>query len=437
MTLRVLLVIDFYPPLIGGAELQTQLLAEELTRRGHKVTVATVWHRGLRETEASHGVTIRRLRGLSTRLPWVYSGHRHYHPPAPDPLITFGLVQLIRRFRPDVVHATGWIAYSSRLATMVTRQPLVLSARDFGYACPTRTLLWQGETCAGPRFGKCLRHSAQQYNSPKALFAVVGVLGLRHWLVAGTAGVHVASHFAAQIERRDLLPSHDERITLIPNMIRPISTPGPISTQGFGPAGIGPEPVGGATSGAGSDAVRLEGLPSEPFILFVGALQPHKGIEPLLAAYSRMSGPPPLVIVGTSWPDSPKEWPRGVTVLTDVPNPVVQRIWERSLFGVAPSLVPETFGGVVVEAMRHGRPVVASAIGGPLDIVEHGRNGFLVPPGDVDALSAAMQALVDDRALRERMGNLARQDVQRRFGVHIVVPQFEAFYAGIASKQRP
>jgi glycosyltransferase involved in cell wall biosynthesis len=301
---------------------------------------------------------------------------------------------------------------------MFTRRPLVVSARDFGYACPIRTLIWRGGTCTGPHYGKCLRHSAQRYGVPKALFAVAGVLGLRHWLIAGTAGVHVTSRFVAQIERRDLLSDDEIRIALIPDMIRPASTPD------VGPVRLGQESV----------EQVLERLPSEPFILFVGALQSHKGIEPLLSAYRSLNAPPPLVVVGTSWPDSPKEWPDGVTVLTDIPNPVVHRIWERSLFGVAPSLVPETFGGTVTEAMQHGRPIVASSLGGPLGTVEHGRTGFLVPPGDVDALTGAMQALVDDPALRERMGTLAREEMQRRFAADIVVPQFEAFYARVVSQ---
>jgi glycosyltransferase involved in cell wall biosynthesis len=393
VTLRVLLVTDLYPPFIGGAEFQTQLLAEELARRGHAVMVATVWHNGLRQTETTEGVTTCRLRGFAMRLPWAFSGRRHFHPPAPDPLITLGLVRLMRRFRPDVVHATGWIAYSTRLATVFTRRPLVVSGRDFGYACPIRTLIWCGGTCTGPHYGKGLRRSAQRYGVPKALFAVAGVLGLRHWLIAGTAGIHVTSRFVAQIERRDLLSDDEIRIALIPDMIRPAST------LDVGPVRLGQESV----------EQVLERLPSEPFILFVGALQSHKGIEPLLSAYRSLNAPPPLV-VGTSWPDSPKEWLDGVTVLTDIPNPVVHRIWERSLFGVAPSLWPETFGGTVTEAMQHGRPIVASSLGGPLDTMEHGRTGFLVPPGDVDALTGAMQALVDDPALRERMGTLAREE---------------------------
>jgi hypothetical protein len=66
---------------------------------------------------------------------------------------------------------------------------------------------------------------------------------------------------------------------------------------------------GDAAPPAGSNQV-LERLPAEPFGLFVGALQLRKGIAPLLSAYDRLNSPPPLVDVGTIWPDSPTVWPR-------------------------------------------------------------------------------------------------------------------------------
>jgi glycosyltransferase involved in cell wall biosynthesis len=440
VTLRILLAADFYPPFIGGSELQTQLLAEGLARRGHVVTVATVCHGGLGRSGVSEELRIHRLQGLSMHLPWAYRDptRRRYHPPFPDPLIAFGLRQLVRRFHPDVLHATGWIAYSARLATMSTRVPLILSARDFGYGCPIRTLVKGGQLCSGPAYEKCLRHSAQSYGVTKAAIAVLGVLGLQRWLIEGTAAVHVASHFVADIERRDLTPLGQGQIALIPNMLRPAAPTGEVDgpdqaeqqdeQQGI-PLTSDRLRLGGSNIGGGGEAPEVfDRLPREPFILFVGALQPHKGLGPLLAAYGRLSSPPPLVLVGTRWRDSPSEWPPAVTVLTDVPNDVVHRIWARSMFGVAPSIAPETFGGVVVEAMQHGRPVIASSIGGPLDTVLDGRTGFLVPPGDTDALVRAMQALVDDPGLRERMGSLARTLVRQRYQAGVVVPQFERLY---------
>jgi glycosyltransferase involved in cell wall biosynthesis len=107
------------------------------------------------------------------------------------------------------------------------------------------------------------------------------------------------------------------------------------------------------------------------------------------------------------------------------------------MFGVAPSLVPETFGGVVVEAMAAQRAVIASSLGGPLDTIEHGETGLLVPPGDIAALTSAMQTLVDNPALRERMGITGRLRAERLFSTDVVIPQFEAFYRDVLAVSPP
>jgi phosphatidylinositol alpha 1,6-mannosyltransferase len=74
----------------------------------------------------------------------------------------------------------------------------------------------------------------------------------------------------------------------------------------------------------------------------------------------------------------------------------------------------ETFGQTIQEAAASGLPVVAPAAGGPLDLVDDGGTGFLVPPGDPDALSAAVRKLTEDAALRARLGTAARRRVLGR-----------------------
>jgi glycosyltransferase involved in cell wall biosynthesis len=75
----------------------------------------------------------------------------------------------------------------------------------------------------------------------------------------------------------------------------------------------------------------------------------------------------------------------------------------------------EGFGVVCAEAMAYGRPVVASAVGGLLDLVVDGETGLLVPPGDVSALRAALERLLADRELRHRLGAAARERVRKNF----------------------
>ena len=71
----------------------------------------------------------------------------------------------------------------------------------------------------------------------------------------------------------------------------------------------------------------------------------------------------------------------------------------------------EGFGLACAEAMAHGKPVVASAVGGLLDLVTHERTGLLVAPGDVNGLRAALERLLADRDLRRRLGEAGRAHV--------------------------
>jgi len=89
---------------------------------------------------------------------------------------------------------------------------------------------------------------------------------------------------------------------------------------------------------------------------------------------------------------------------------------------VLPSVRPEPFGGVVVEAMALGRPVIGTAIGGTVEQVAGGETGILVPPGDATALAAAIERLLADPGLAARMGAAGRERFLARF-------EFEPFYA--------
>jgi glycosyltransferase involved in cell wall biosynthesis len=170
-------------------------------------------------------------------------------------------------------------------------------------------------------------------------------------------------------------------------------------------------------------------LPSAPFILYVGALQQHKGLGTLLQAYRALDNAPPLVVIGTVWPDTPKEFPAGVTVLSNVPHQAVLGAWERCLFGVVPSIWPEPLAGTVREGMSKGKAIIGTAIGGTLDMIRDGETGLLIEPGDANGLRAAMVRLIVDDVLRERLGQAGYQHSHRYFDADIVLPQFEALYA--------
>jgi glycosyltransferase involved in cell wall biosynthesis len=410
--MRILMASDFYPPFIGGAERQVQLLSQELVLRGHTVGVATVWHAGQPVQQDDSGVDVRRLKGLTTRVDWFSKDpRRRFHPPFPDPGMVWGLRRLVREWRPDLVHAHGWIAYSCAAALLGANTPLVVSVRDYGYTCALRTLLHDGAVCDGPAPAKCLACASRSYGLPKSMAAVGGVFAGRALLTRKIAATHSVSTFVQQTVRRDLLRSRKSASKLDRESIPDIVVPSFLVES----------------ANAALDQTYTDRLPKQPYILFVGALQPHKGLGPLLAAYARLESSPPLVLIGSVWPETPKQFPPGVTVLHNVPHHVVMAAWERSLFGVAPSVWPDPLPGVVREGMSKGKAMIASNIGGNTDMISDGETGLLVPPGDVDALAAAMRRLADDPALRARLGQ-AGQTSARQYAAGLVLPRFEAIY---------
>jgi glycosyltransferase involved in cell wall biosynthesis len=184
--------------------------------------------------------------------------------------------------------------------------------------------------------------------------------------------------------------------------------------------------------GGSPDAAALAGLPAQPFILYVGALLPAKGIWQLFDAYQQLRAPrPPLVLLGPSYHTSPTTLPEGVYAPGPVSNTTVLAAWDQALFGVVPSIAAETFGNVIPEAMSRGRAVVASELGGIVDIVIPGETGLLVPPGNVTALAAAMQRLLDDPALRLRMSDAARAAAER-YRPDAIIDRIEALYRAVA-----
>ena len=97
------------------------------------------------------------------------------------------------------------------------------------------------------------------------------------------------------------------------------------------------------------------------------------------------------------------------------------------------STIPEPFGQVVVEGMAVGLSVVAADAGGPAEVIDHGVNGLLYPPGDADALAQALRRLAADPVLRHRLGEAAIERA-RDFTPARIAPQVMEVYSGALRK---
>ena len=163
---------------------------------------------------------------------------------------------------------------------------------------------------------------------------------------------------------------------------------------------------------------------SPPEVLFVGRLSPEKGILELVQAADGMT----LVVAGDGPLRDRVPQARGF-----VPRHELGPFFERAAVVAVPSH-REGFGVACLEAMAHGRPVVASSVGGLLDLVVDGETGLFVPPRDVPALRAALERLLGDPELRERLGAAARVRVREHFGwPAVTTATIEAYEAALAA----
>ncbi|MFB9464062.1 glycosyltransferase family 4 protein [Streptomyces cinereospinus] len=183
------------------------------------------------------------------------------------------------------------------------------------------------------------------------------------------------------------------------------------------------------------DALRRELAPDGELIVgYVGRLAPEKHVE-LLSGVCGLPGVR-LVVVGDgpSRPGLAEALP-GAVFLGRRTGDDLARIF-ASLDVFAHTGPFETFCQTVQEAMASGVPVVAPAAGGPRDLVDHGRTGFLVPPRDADAVREAVAALAADPAMRTAFGTTARATVEGRTWA-AVGDQLLAHYEAVLDARRP
>jgi glycosyltransferase involved in cell wall biosynthesis len=177
----------------------------------------------------------------------------------------------------------------------------------------------------------------------------------------------------------------------------------------------------------GVDVPAETGVEADPLeVLYAGRLSEEKGIAELAEACRDHN----LVVAG----DGPLR-PLVPHALGFLPPDELAERYRRAAVVVCPSR-SEGFGVVCAEAMAHGKPVVATAVGGLQELVDHARTGLLVEPGDPAALRVAINVLLGDAELRRRLGRNARTEAAARFGWEGVTEATLAVYRdalGLAS----
>jgi glycogen synthase len=409
--MKILLLAQFLPPMLGGEERHVGTLARALAARGHEVTLLG-FAAGRDEPAESHlqGVRIVRVRTAASYLP-VYSDSAKPHAlPLPDPLVSRAIRHELSHGRFDVVHAHNWIVNSALGPAARAQVPLVMTLHDYSHICATKRLMEHGkQKCSGPSPARCLSCATAHYGP-----------------VRGT--VTLASNTWSALRRAD-------RVTRFAAVSSAVATAvGPSENSWLSGARLNSEVIPNFIP----DEIVLEEIPPtspEAPLLFVGDVCLDKGVQTLLGAYQLLDGPPPLVLAGRSWPGSEWTMPDGVQWLGELPHDEVLTLFRSARAVIVPSIWDDPCPTVVLEAMAAGRPVVASASGGIRDMVVDGVTGLLVAPGDVSALAQAISSVLRDPRAAKAFGAAGR-DRAREFTVSAVAERIERLYTSAIAGTR-
>lgn len=302
------------------------------------------------------------------------------------------LGRLLGSFRPDVIHLHGLDRIGSEVLAVLRRlapkSRIIMTLHDYQILCPNDGLM-----LTVPDGAACRKagHDACRTCYP-AMPAAAHVLRKAHL----TAILSLVDRFIAPsrfLAARFVEWGIDaERITILPNQVRQMTHTAP--------------------------AARAR---PDRFAFF-GNIAPHKGVLPLLAA-ARLAGDDVTLDLhgglghaedgfrrdfNAALAAAPNASHRGPYARDDLPALMRQADWV-----VLPSIWWENSPLVLLEARAAGLPVICSGIGGMAEMVEHGVNGLLVPPGDPRALADAMRTVAGDRAGHARMST-AQQAGQAR-----------------------
>lgn len=377
--MRIVQVCPFFKPHVGGVESHVEMVAAELARRGHQVTVLTARHdpslpRGERDP-AGYYIARTASRGTLFATP-----------------LTFGVGKTLRGLPADIVHMHYPPPLTSYFAARALRgqsTPVVLT-----YHCDL--------DLEGP-LGYLLMGIYQKVFLPTTL-------GAADRIVVHTGGYARTSRYL-----------QGAPLEVIPSLV---------DTRRFLPQPDDAEL---------RHALRAEG---RHIILFVGRLVPHKGVDDLIRA-TKLCDPSALLVIVGSGPEEASLRAQAeeeglsnrVRFVGRVSVEDLPRYYAVSSFVASPSQNRlEGFGLTAVEAMACGRPVLVADMPGMREVVEDGKDGLLVQPLLEDDLAEKCRSLLENPDRLVSMGQHARESVETKYSIEVVVDRLEDLYKRLTSK---
>ncbi|MCU1656303.1 MAG: glycosyl transferase group 1 [Pseudonocardiales bacterium] len=387
---RVLMLSWEYPPLVvGGLGRHVDALARELAGAGHDVRVVTRGESGSAADEVRGGVRIRRAAADPLALDFTTETLLAWTQASEHALIRAAL-PVLRRWRPDVVHAHDWLVAQSGLTlAQVTGAPLVVTMHA---------------TEAG-------RHQGWL---PAPLN--VAIHSVERWLAREAAAVITCST-AMRDEVARLFELDAGHVVVVPNGI---------------------DPACWRTRPPARTAARSRHASDGPLLVFAGRLVHEKGLQTLLDALPGLRQQHPdlrLVVAGAGGYGDElhararrRRVARAVEWKGFVPDHDLAPLLGAADLAIVPSLY-EPFGIVALEAAAAHTPLVVAETGGLQDLVDSGIVAASFPPGDVEALTDAVGKVLADPIAAARIAARADRVIRRDYTWRVVARRTAEIYS--------
>lgn len=389
--MKILLIND-YGILQGGAEIQITRLRQLLRDHGHDARLFTSSAgSGNLPNEADYtcvGTTSPFRTLLQTGNPWAY----------------FRLRKVLKEFRPDIVHVKVFLTQLSPLILPLIKDvPSLYHVAWYRPVCPTGIkMLPGGSACTFTAGAPCYTNGCLPLRDWAPLMIQTALF--RRW--RGSFGTFLANS----------------------EYVRDILSQNGIDGAEVLHYGLRSRP-------------ECYTFDETPTAAYAGRLVREKGVDILIRAFAKITAELPgarLIIAGEG-PDrgrldaliSELNLSTKVTVLGHMTHSSIDDAIGKAWVQVVPSIWAEPFGITAVEAMMRGTAVVASDYGGLREIVADGQCGYLIPPGDVDALSEKLLLLLGNRALCEKLGRAGRLRAESIFSEEIFFKRLLGIYESL------
>jgi glycosyltransferase involved in cell wall biosynthesis len=369
---RILQVSPFYYPHAGGVESHVRSLAGEFARQGHDVTILTSrYDRSLATQEEKDGCHIVRVPSMGVAL----------NTPI-DPAIQ----RIVGTIRTDIAH----MHYPPPLTAY-------FAARGLASRRTPTCMTYHADLFLRGAGGRMLTELYQRVFLPGTLNRVDRII------------VHTRSYGMTSTMLRD------RPLTIIPSVV---------DLDRFRP-GID-----------GNEVRRMLGIEGKRILAFTGRLVPHKGLDVILRALPELPSDVVFLVIGSG----PRlgelvrlarrlnvtERVRFCPAVSDDDLPRYLSCADLFVFPSQNRL--EGFGLAVAEAMAIGLPVLVADMPGVREVIDPGKEGLLAEPLLANDFAAKIRLLLEDAALRQRMGQAGRARAEERYGLGTIAQQLLTVY---------